>query len=74
MYNWSVDEKRFKKENPEGYKIWRLQQMINYGLANEKLDEKEVRKHWRKLFMDEPTRKYLEFLLWPKKHKICLRK
>lgn len=69
MYNWSVDEKKFKKENPKAYKIWKLQQMINYGLDGEKLDEKLVRKYWDKLFMDEPTRKFLRFLLWPKKKK-----
>lgn len=69
MYNWSVDEKKFKKEDPEGYKIWKLQQMINYGLGKEKLGENLVRKYWKKLFMDEPTKKYLEFLLWPKKKK-----
>lgn len=66
MYNWSVDEKQFKKEDPEGYKIWRLEQMINYGLGEEKLDKNLVRKYWKKLFMDGPTRRYLSFLLWPK--------
>lgn len=69
MYNWSVDEKKFKKENPEGYKIWRLEQMINWGLGGEKLDEKLVRKYWEKLFMDSLTKKYFEFLLWSKKIK-----
>jgi len=73
MYNWSIDEKKFKKENPEGYKIWKLEQMINYGLGREKLDEKLVRKYWKKLFMDEITKKYLEFILWPKKRKSYLK-
>lgn len=66
MYNWSVDEKKFKKEDPKGYRIWRLEQMINYGLGGEKLDGKLVRKHWKKLFMDSLTKQYLQFLLWPK--------
>lgn len=69
MYNWSIDEKKFKREDPKSYKIWKLEQMINYGLGKEKLDEKLVRKYWRKLFMDEITRRYLNFLLWPKKRK-----
>ncbi len=69
MYNWSVDEKQFKKEDPEGYKIWRLEQMINYGLGKEKLKEQEVRKYWNRIYIDEPTRRYLAFLLWPKKKK-----
>lgn len=67
MYNWSVDEKAFKKADPEGYEIWRLEQMINWGLGGEKLNERLVRKYWPKLFMDEPTRAYLTFLLWPGK-------
>lgn len=66
MYNWSVDEKQFKKADPKGYEIWRLEQMINYGLGEEKLPAGLVKKHWRRLYMDAPTRKYLEFLLWPK--------
>lgn len=69
MYNWSVDEKKFKRENPEGYKIWRLEQMINWGLGGRKLNEEMVRTYWKKLFLDAPTRKYLRFLLWPKKKK-----
>ena len=69
MYNWSVDEKKFKKEDPEGYKIWRIEQMINWGLGGEKLDSVLVRKYWRKLFMDDITRRYLRFLLWPKQKK-----
>ena len=69
MYNWSVDEKEFKKADPKGYRIWRLEQMINFGTAGEKISERLVRKYWKKIFMDEPTRKYLKFLLWPKKRK-----
>lgn len=44
MYNWSTDEKQLKKADPERYKIWRLEQMINYGLGNEKIDERMVKK------------------------------
>lgn len=67
MYNWSVDEEKFKKADPEGYKIWHLEQMINYGLGDEKIKESEVKKYWDRLFMDQSTREYLSFLLWPKK-------
>lgn len=64
MYNWSTDEKRFKDKYPEKYEIWRLEQLINYGLGEEKIKEGELRKHLNNLDMDQPTRKYLEFLLW----------
>ena len=32
-----------KKENPKGYRLWRLIQLINYGLDGEKLDREEVK-------------------------------
>ena len=67
MHNWSVDEKAFKKADPEGYKIWRIQQLINYGLDGEKLSKKEVKKYWDRFYLDTNTKKYLEFLLWPGK-------
>lgn len=67
MYNWSIDEKQFKEADPQGYEIWKLEQAINYGLGGEKISEKLVRKNWKKLFLDPETKKFLEFLLWPKK-------
>jgi hypothetical protein len=63
MYNWSVDEKQLKKY-PEKYKIWKLEQMINWGLGGEKINERLLRKYWRKLFLDPVKKKYLLFLLW----------
>ncbi|MBI3589728.1 MAG: hypothetical protein HY093_04955 [Candidatus Liptonbacteria bacterium] len=68
MYNWSVDEKEFKKADPEGYQIWRLEQMINYGTAGEKISERLVRQNWPFLKdrIDPEYRKFLEFILWPK--------
>jgi hypothetical protein len=68
MYNWSVDEKKFKKEDPEGYRIWKLEQMINYGLGEKKLDEKLVRKYWKKIKdrLDPYKKRLIEYLLWGK--------
>jgi hypothetical protein len=69
MYNWSVDEKAFKKEDPEAYRLWRLTQLINYGLDGEKLDESEIKQAWPqiKARLDPHKAAYLEFLLWDKK-------
>ena len=69
MYNWSTDEEKFKKEAPEEYKLWRLAQLINYGLDGEKLDRNEVKLAWPKIKdrLDPDFKTYLEFLLWPKK-------
>lgn len=63
MYNWSVDAKRMKKEEPEKYKIWRLEQLINYGLGREKLNKKELKKYWPKLNLDPSKKAFLEMLL-----------
>lgn len=67
MYNWSVDEEKFKKEDPEGYEIWRIEQMVNYGEPGEKLPENLLRKYWDKVDIDPAYRAYLEILLWPNK-------
>ena len=71
MYNWSVDEEAMKKADPESYEIWRLEQMINYGLDGEKLSEAKLRQHWQVLKdrIDPASREYLEFLLWPETSK-----
>ena len=68
MINWSTDEKRFKKENPKEYKLWRLTQLINYGLDGEKLDKKEVKKAWPRIKgqLDPNAKVYLEYLIWGK--------
>jgi len=69
MYNWSVDEEKFKKRYPKKYKIWRIAQLINYGLDGEKLDKKEVKKYWREIesWLDPNKALYIKYLLWGKK-------
>jgi len=66
MINWSTDEKKFKKENPKEYKLWRLTQLINYGLDGEKLQLSEVKKSWKSLSgkIDGSTKSYLRYLIW----------
>ena len=68
MYNWSVDEEKFKKEDPKGYKFWRLTQLINYGLDGEKLNREEVKRVWPTIEnqIDPEERRLLDFLLWNK--------
>lgn len=63
MYNWSVDINYLKKY-PEKYKIWKLEQLINFGLKNEKLDKNELIKYFNKLKIDPQKKKYLKFLLF----------
>lgn len=66
MLNWNTDEERFKKEDPEGYRLWRLTQLINYGLDGEKLDRNEVKQAWPKIKenIDPYIARFMEYLLW----------
>jgi len=66
MYNWSVDTKELKKDK-QAYTIWRLEQLVNFGLGEEKIKESELRENWDKLDLDPRRKKFLEFLLWPQK-------
>lgn len=62
MYNWSTDLKELKK-SPEAYQIWKLEQLINFGLNGEKISLKQLRKYWSKLQIDPDRKKVLEFWL-----------
>ncbi len=63
MYNWSVDLRDLKKDKTK-YAIWRLEQLINFGLNGEKIKAKELKKYWPKLHLDPNKKRYLELLLW----------
>ena len=65
MYNWSTDTTELKKDS-EKYTIWKLEQMVNFGLQGEKLSQKLLKKFWNKLTLDPAKKRYLEFLLWGK--------
>lgn len=69
MINWSVDEEKFKRRHPRQYRLWRLTQLINYGLDGEKLDREEVKKAWPEIKsrLDPEKQKVIEFYLWDKK-------
>jgi len=62
MYNWSVDTKKLSK-HPEKYTIWKLEQLINFGLDGQKLKISELKKYFSKLNIDPKKRRYLDFLL-----------
>lgn len=69
MFNWNVDEKRFKKEDPKGYKLWRLTQLVNYGYDEDEIPtKKELVKNWNKIKndIDPYKRRLIEYLIWEK--------
>jgi hypothetical protein len=66
MHNWSIDVKKLKPHKT-AYTIWHLEQLINFGLNNEKLNPALVKKYWRRLRLDPQRRKFLKLILWGKK-------
>ena len=60
MYNWSTDITTLKK-NPKKYQIWKLEQLINFGLGKEKLSILELKKYWSNLNIDPKRKKVLAF-------------
>lgn len=62
MYNWSTDIEILKKF-PQEFKLWKMEQLINFGLGGEKLDRREVNKYLGKLKIDRAKKNYLKFLL-----------
>ncbi len=65
MYNWSIDTTELKKDKKQ-YTIWRLEQIVNFGLGGKKINCEEIKKYWKVLDLDCNKKKYLRILLWPK--------
>lgn len=63
MKNWSIDTSELQKD-PEKFSIWRLEQLINFGLDDEKIDLDGLRKYWDIIHIDPHKRKFLSPFLW----------
>jgi len=66
MYNWSTNVTELKKDK-KAYTVWRLEQMVNFGLDKNKLKANELKDNWKKLNLDPLKKNFLKMLLWPKK-------
>lgn len=62
MYNWNTNTVDLKK-NTDKFKIWSLEQAINFGLNGKKLRKKELKKYFSKLTLDPSRRNFIQFLL-----------
>ena len=60
MYNWSTDIATLKRSR-EKYQIWKLEQLINFGLDNKKISTIKLKKYWDKLSLDPKRKSVLEF-------------
>jgi hypothetical protein len=62
MYNWNTNTSKWDKTS-DSYQIWKLEQLINFGLNGEKLDLKLVKKYWTQLSLDPLRKKFLKQIL-----------
>jgi len=68
MNNWSVDEEQLER-NPEAYEMWRLSQMVNFGLGDGRISILDYKKYSDKVSIDDPWRKrYLDMLVYGEAH------
>ncbi|PIS21789.1 hypothetical protein COT51_00915 [candidate division WWE3 bacterium CG08_land_8_20_14_0_20_41_15] len=65
MYNWNTEASSFGKKKPD-FIIWKLNQLINFGLNGEKINFDLVKKYWKKLTLDPNRKKFLQALIWGK--------
>lgn len=67
MKNWNTDVEKLR-QNKEKYNVWRLTQLINFGLDDEKLSLDEVERYWPQIMdeIDPRKKKILEYYLWQK--------
>lgn len=76
LWHWSTDIKKFKKENPKAFRLWRLEHLINFGLRGERLNKKELKRFWPQLKdrIDPEEKRLMEFFLWEKQYSLPPRK
>jgi len=66
-YNWSINEKELKKDK-EKYTIWKLGQMVNFGLRGKKIKKETLKKHWNDIEIDPHKRRFLKSIVYGKKN------
>ncbi len=62
MYNWSTDTTQLQKD-PEKYAIWKIEQLVNFGLAGGRIQESDLKKYWDRIEIDPSRRKFLSLLI-----------
>lgn len=62
MKHWSVDTTELEKD-PIAFTKWRLEQAVNWGIRDGKINERELREHWNSLDIDPYKKKFLALLL-----------
>jgi hypothetical protein len=62
MHNWSTDTTELKKDKNQ-YAVWRLEQLVNFGLGGKKINRQKLKQYWSELYLDPNKKRYLAMLL-----------
>ncbi|MFZ1019899.1 MAG: hypothetical protein WAN61_02830 [Minisyncoccia bacterium] len=54
--HWSVDTTELKK-NKDALAVWNLEQLINWDIGKDKINKKDLLRHWDKIDIDPFKRK-----------------
>lgn len=56
--HWSVDENLIKKDSKQ-YAIWKLEERINNGVGEQKINKVDLITYWKEIVIDSWKRKAL---------------
>ena len=62
MKNWSTDTSQLEKDKDK-FTVWKLEQMINFGLDGKRIKKSELKKYWKVLDIDSAKRKFLSLFV-----------
>lgn len=62
MKNWSTNTKKLRG-NKDKFAIWKLEQMVNFGLGKKKIKKSELKKYWDIIDIDPIKRKFLSLFV-----------
>lgn len=62
MKNWSTNTKKLRGNKKE-FAIWKLEQLVNFGLRKKKIKRRELKKYWNIINIDPLKRKFLSLFV-----------
>lgn len=62
MKNWSTNTRKLRRDKDK-FAIWKLEQMVNFGLGKKKIKKSELKKYWKVINIDSAKRKFLSLFI-----------
>ncbi len=62
MKHWSVDTRSLEKD-PGTLLVWELENAVNFGIRNGKINRQDLLTYWDRLELDPHKKKFLSIIL-----------